>query len=266
MVRSAVARFAGQTLVLAALLAPPLIAQSPGEQITGVITGVDRGEITVARDGGGEVTVRVGSRTRVIMSAGEAGYFQDPSPGDLKAGMRVHFDYSDRVIDRIHVDEVPANLRPSREIRRGREGRFPAGEPEEQRPRSGGETRVLKVRLLDVDDRRGEIRVDVAGRRESFRVQDSRALRRFQEGDLLVITVEGRGGDEIVTQIKSAAVAGRVRRVDNRRKEVVVEVDGRDEVFGVADERMLDDLRVGDRIRFEFEDRTRGRNVITAIY
>src|SRR5262245_35465223 len=112
MFRSAVARIAAQTLTIAAFLVPPLLAQSKGEQISGVITAVDSRTITVNRDGGGSVTASVGTRTHVIMSSGEAGYYPNPTSSDLKAGMRVHFKYDDRVLDRVHVDEVPANLRP----------------------------------------------------------------------------------------------------------------------------------------------------------
>jgi hypothetical protein len=42
-------------------------------------------------------------------------------------------------------------------------------------------------------------------------------------------------------------------------------MDGRVETYGLCDERLLDGLRVGDRIRFEFEDRP-GMDVITAIH
>jgi Cu/Ag efflux protein CusF len=61
------------------------------------------------------------------------------------------------------------------------------------------------------------------------------------------------------------AASGRVKRVDRRREEVAIEIDGREEVFGVDDARILDALREGDRIQFEYEQR-KGRKVIVQVF
>jgi Cu/Ag efflux protein CusF len=122
------------------------------------------------------------------------------------------------------------------------------------------------VRILDVDDRRGEFRADVNGRRESFHVQSRRDLRDLQVGDLVVITVENQGGDEVVTDIRSSASAGRVVRIDKKRRELVINTGGRDETFSVTDKNLLDDVREGDRVRYETEERSSGARVITAIH
>jgi Cu/Ag efflux protein CusF len=249
-------------LVVAPFAASHAAAQKPGERLRGVITDMElRGSprtITVRVDGGGEVKVHVANRTRVIFEPGEAGYFPaNPGLGELKVGMHVFFRYQDRELDRIHVDSVPPNLRPkaAQPPVRGADPTAPAG--------SG--RRELKVRIQTVDERRGEFRADVAGNRETFRVREPRLLRRFAEGDLVVIVVEREGGDEVVTDIRGSSLSGRVRRVDERRREVVIEVDGREEVYFVDESDLLDDIRVGDRIRFDVEERSRGRKVITSI-
>ena len=65
---------------------------------------------------------------------------------------------------------------------------------------------------------------------------------------------------------QAATSSGRVKRIDRRREEVVIETGGHDEVFGVADARILDVLREGDRVRFEYEDREGGRKVIVRVF
>jgi Cu/Ag efflux protein CusF len=119
------------------------------------------------------------------------------------------------------------------------------------------------VRIESVDERRGEFRADVAGRRETFRLENRRDARDLQEGDLAVIVVEGRDGDEVVTEVRGADMSGRIVRIG--RRDIVVNVNGREETYSVEDRELLEDLRVGDRIRFEYEDRSGGRRVLTSV-
>jgi hypothetical protein len=46
---------------------------------------------------------------------------------------------------------------------------------------------------------------------------------------------------------------------------VVVNVDGRHETYTVENRDLLDNVRSGQRVRFEVEERTNGRRVITAL-
>lgn len=243
------------------LAAPSLVAQQPGEQIEGVITSVELTgsprTITVRRPGGGEVTAGIANRTRVVYDRQFAGFFPEPHVSQLKPGMSVRFKFDPDTVARIHVLDVPQNLLPRPEA-----AATPTPTPT---PARGGATRQLKVRLLTIDRTRGEFRADVAGRRESYQAESPRLLRRFAEGDLVTITVEGSGGSERVTAIEEATVSGRVVRVDQRRGELVIEVGGSTGTYGVADKKLLEDVRVGDRIRFEYEDRPGGRKVVTAI-
>jgi len=66
-------------------------------------------------------------------------------------------------------------------------------------------------------------------------------------------------------QPERTAASGRVKRVDRRREEVAIEIDGHEEVFGVDDPRILDALREGDRVQFEYEQRN-GRKVIVQVF
>jgi Cu/Ag efflux protein CusF len=64
----------------------------------------------------------------------------------------------------------------------------------------------------------------------------------------------------------AATASGRVKRVDRRREEVVIETSGHDEVYGVDDAHILDALREGDRVQFEYEERDGGRKVIVRVF
>lgn len=240
-------------LLAGGLLAAPALAVNPGEMTRGTIVSTDwsANKITVKHPQGWTMGILVGPKTRVVFSDG-AEYFPNPTYKDLAAGMYVYFRFTTDVVDEIEVREIPQGAR-----------RTPGPAPE--RP-SRSESRVIKARILGLDDRRGELRADVAGRRESFRVAEPRMLRRYSEGDLVILTVETRGGDEVVTDIRTASQSGRVTRVDKRRGEIVIEVDGRQESYRVDEKRLLEGVRVGDRIRFEFEDRPHGQKVITGIY
>jgi hypothetical protein len=133
-------------------------------------------------------------------------------------------------------------------------------------PKPGAnKTREEKTRILEINERRGEFKGDIGGRRESFRVDEPRLLRRLEVGDLVIITVEDRMGDDVVIDIRTAAEAGRVLRVDKKNKLIVIDHDGNQQTYRVDNRNILDDVRVGDKIRFEFEDRPGGVKVMTEI-
>jgi Cu/Ag efflux protein CusF len=245
------------SLLAAGLAAQPAFAVQAGQRIKGEITGTEFSgtprTITVRSEDGPIVTVNIANRTRVDVTASEAAYLPNAQVWDLKPGMWVQFDYNPDFQPAIRVISVPPELRPK-----------PRGGPTPNP--TTGET-LIKARLQSVDGARGEFRADVAGRRESYRASNPRVLQGFQAGDLVVLTVSSRNGDEVVTDIRSASLSGRVTRVDRRRGEVAIDAGGSETIYGVddKDKRMLENIRVGDRIRFEFEDRPGGRKVITAI-
>jgi nucleotide-binding universal stress UspA family protein len=170
----------------------------------------------------------------VVMVPGVAAWAQEPAPGVITAG-----------------DDV-------QERGQGRLVRVAAQDMQHQGGDEG--TQELKVRIQSIGRR--QFTADVAGRKRTFRVERESMLGRFEEGDLVIIRVDA---DDIVVGMRGASVRGRLVRVDRRRKELVVDVNGREEAYGVQDREMLEDLRVGDRIRFEFEERNNGRKVVTKI-
>src|SRR5688572_14995163 len=93
--------------VVATALALPALAQSPGEQVEGVIAEVDGRSLIVDREGGGRVTARLGARTHVVVQPRQGGHYPNASTDFLKAGMGVRFKYAEGPLDRVHVTSVP---------------------------------------------------------------------------------------------------------------------------------------------------------------
>jgi len=238
----------GLAFLVAGLFTPSASAQERGEEVVGTITAVDNLTLTVKREGASDVQVRVTPSTEVYFSdSGDRKLFPNPNVNDLRPGMGVRFVYGTGTLDRIVVHYVPSGGPPAK----------PTPEP---RPT----TEQIKARIQSINRGGRELRADVAGRTRTFRVE-SRETRGFAEGDLVVLTVENRGGDQVVTRIDPSELSGIVRSVDTRRRSITIEVNGRDETYTVRDRNLLDDVREGDRIRFEVEERSIGSRVITAI-
>ena len=180
--------------------------------------------------------------------------FPNPTLRDLMPPMYVHFVYEDHIISQFDVKEIgsaPRRVKPGQSAPPSSGG-------------SGGGTQTLKVKILRLDERRGTFEADVAGRRRSFRADQRGDLRDLREGDLTVITVERRGGEDVVTQFRSVGRSGRVTSIDERRGEIGIEVNGRERFYRVENNRMLDRVKVGDRVTFDTEERN-GREFLTSI-
>jgi Cu/Ag efflux protein CusF len=215
---------------------------------------------------GKQVRQSVTPKTRVVFHRDQQDY-PNPSIADLRPGMNVSFIFDNQPPERIHVNMIPPEAKKTappaqRDTSPRDSGGRDSGGRDSDRPRgnSGGGRQELMVKILEIDERRGEFRADVAGRRQSFAVDNPRELRRWQEGDLVVITVNG----DVVTDIRAGGLSGKVVDVDRRRGEVRIETDGRVQSYDVEDKNLLEEVRVGDRVRFEIAKRN-GRQVITSI-
>lgn len=226
-------------------LAVPAWAQERGENINGFVTRVDGRNVVVKNDDGREINIRVTSSTEVhFQDSGDRKLFPNPTIDDLRAGMGVHFNFSDGAPSRIVVHYVPEGyVRPPAAA---------AVAPGEQ----------LRVRIQSIDRAGREMRADVAGRSRTFTLEDRSHARGFRAGDLVVVTLEDKGRGQVVTNIASAELSGTVRRVDTRQRAVVIYVDGRDETYDVDNDKLLEAVSKGDRVRFVVEERG-GRRVVT---
>jgi hypothetical protein len=235
-------------LVLAGAL--PSAAQYRGEEVLGKITQVSGGNIVVRRDNGAEVRINVTPSTEVFFQdSGDRKLFPNPTSADLKAGMGVKFVYNDGNPTRVTVVFVPASTGS------GTATTLPA---------PLGATSQVKARLQAINQGGRQIQADVAGTTRTYAVESGavsgRAVRR---GQLVLLTLADRAGAQVVTRIDPADAVGTVVRVDDRS--MVVDVDGRQETYSVENDDVVDDIRAGQRVRFEVEERSGGRRVVTAV-
>ncbi len=230
----------------ACVLASPASAE---DRFEGVITGVDGGYMTVRSDDGHEQRFHIGNRTHVVFqSSADAAAFPNAKADVLASGMRVRVNpgaMAGAVLDRVHVLSVPQGSHP------------PVAASV---PLSGGAPgSVIKARLQNVDTRRGTVKVDVAGRSQTYRVRSPYGLGSFRTGDLVLLTFDRDGN---VSDIRAATQLGRVTRIAGSL--VTLQVDGREETYTLGN-KVGRGLRVGDTVRFEFEDRPGGQKVITEV-
>jgi hypothetical protein len=238
-------------LAVAALAVPFAAAQERGEHITGSITNVSGRNLVVKSDDGREIRIRVIPSTEVyFQDSGDRKLFPNPGIDDLRSGMGVNFNYNDGTPSRVVVHYVPEGFqRPAPGT----------GTTSDLPPIGGGSGNEVKARIQSIDKGGREITADVAGRSRRYFVQNSRETEGLNPGDMVVLTVAGG----TVTRIDSADLTGVVRRVDERARSITVDVGGREETYSVDDRNLLQDVRQGDRVRIEVEDRSGGRRVIT---
>jgi hypothetical protein len=241
-------------LALLALLAAGMLARPAGadnSRIEGSITAVDGGYITVRADNGHEQRFHIGNRTHVVFqSSADAAAFPNAKVDVLAPGMRVRVNpnaMAGAVLDRVHVLSMPDSARPVP----------PAAAAVTPAPVAAGG--VVKARLQNVDTRRGVVKADVAGRSQTYRVRSPYGLGSFHAGDLVLLTFDRDGN---VSDIRAATQLGRVTRIAG--SSVTIQMDGREEDYVLAN-KVGRGLRVGDSVRFEFEDRPGGQKVITDI-
>jgi len=237
-------------LATAGSFAPGAYAQERGEEIVGTITRVDDHTLIVQRKGAPEVRVQVTPSTEVqFTDSGDKKLFPNPTRADLRAGMGVRFTYGTGVLGRIAVHYVPAG---------GSSSSSPSAST------SGLGTQKIKARVESVRRDGRELTADVAGRPQTFRAETN-DTRNVHRGDLVVLYVEHRGGDRVITRIDSAELLGTITRVDSRGRSVSIDVNGREETFGVDNADLLRNVREGERVRFEVEERSGGKRVLTAL-
>jgi hypothetical protein len=236
---------AGLVAVLGATAAS---AQYRGEEIVGKIARVDGSSVVVTRDGGAEVRITVTPATEVyFQDSGDRRMFPNPSSRDLRTGMGVRFVYNDGNPTRVVVHYVPSSTEA------GAADVAVAGSSQ------------VKARILSINRAGQEIRADVAGTPRTYVVENTTDARNARRGQLVVLTLGDRNGTQVVTRIDAADAVGTVVRVDSGRRSVAIETDGREETFGVDNRDLLDNIRSGQRVRYEVEERAGGRRVVVAL-
>jgi hypothetical protein len=120
--------------------------------------------------------------------------------------------------------------------------------------------RTVKARLTEVDGARLRLRADVNGRVTSYDVAREGLLRGFRRGDLVLLRLRG----STVVDMRLAIFTAQVVSSDD--ESALLRVGGREERFLLARKGLRKQLRRGDFVRLEVEERSRGVRVITRVY
>ena len=167
-------------LLAVAGLAASALAQ-PLAQERGNIVNVDWRAMQVKlKDPKGREQVWKVARDATVKFTDKADQFPNPKLEDLRPPMYVHFTYNNdtKAINRFDVVEV--GFDPSK------------GAPG---------TQQLSGVITNLDANIGHIEVNVGAGPQTFQVIPKDQLRNFRRGDRVAITLEKRGGQDVVTQV-----------------------------------------------------------------
>jgi len=256
--------------ILALLPLLAVAAPTVGQNVEGVITNVDlHGEprhITIQQADGQsvDVIVHVGNTHIAFQDAKDTNV--SPELSNLKAGMRVRAQYAgDQPTNQIDVLSSASGAGSTIQRTDANADLRSENKTGTSSTATGASANELKVRLLEVNKNRSELSADVAGQKRVFRVQDPKVLATLRTGDLVVVTVDNpNGATPTVTNVRSAGLSGRVTSVDQSTGRVTVNVNGQDQTFSLDRSKKLD-VKNGDLIRFETEERAGGDKVISKI-
>ena len=186
------------TLAVAALVAPSVDAAPKNGR--GNITAVDWNVMQVAIRGvDGKVNTFRVRRDAGIKFTGEGNEnFPNPTLRDLAPPFYVWFVYEDwdnkeaPTIQDFDVRETPRGA--------GRAGAAASGSSSGAASQAAARDMTVRIQKF-TNASRGEFQADVAGKKQMFKTVHPNMLERWREGDLVILTVEGRNS---VTNIKQA--------------------------------------------------------------
>ena len=181
---------ANKTSLLGAAFVGAVVAVSPAfaakEFGRGNITAVDWKvmQIEIKTPQGGRLTYKVAPGVEVKFTDGAAD-FPNPTYKDLTPPMYIHFVFEDQTISSADVREV---------------GSAPRRGAQAKPAETTSSSRVLKIRISKIDN--DSIDADVAGRKQTFRLESRSLIRGFRENDLAVATVVRRNNRDVITDLK----------------------------------------------------------------
>lgn len=122
---------------------------------------------------------------------------------------------------------------------------------------------TAKARVLDVDQKKNQVKVDVAGQPRSYYVVNRDLYRVLIKGRLVVITAELVANRHTIVNAEPASQEGQVESVDMVRGSVTIkDKESNGSKTYVLDKGVDRTLREGDMVNFDVEERGT-LNVIT---
>jgi hypothetical protein len=263
--------FVAAAALVAAVSWPAVSLAQRVEQSRGNIVSIDQSRGTIElRDPQGRTGTWKFNRNATVKFTDGSSFFPNPSTADLRPPMYVHFTFSNEVIDGFDVVEL---------------GFQPGNEDSVNQAKRPGQSRMVTGRVTAYDGNVKQVELDVNGRRETFQLTD-RSNQQLNPGDRVQLRTEWSGQRELVAETKvlsggtstrpstsgggssgggssSAQQAeGEVVRISPRG--VVMQVAGAEQTYVVANSSLLQRLRVGNVVRFSWENRS-GRLYITDV-
>ncbi len=279
----------GRLLVPAALLAaavawPAAVSAQPVEPGRGNIVSIDKNAQTVElKDPKGRVRTWKYDRNATVKFTDGSSFFPNPSTNDLRPPMYVHFNAQNEVIESFDVVEL---------------GFQPGNEASASGVKTPGTPRTVTGNVTAYDPNVKQVELDVNGRRETFQLTDS-TNQQFNPGDRVQLKTGWSSATELVTQAQvlsrsgstgntGASIGGATNRrggvlrsrsgnqaqsgnstqgrvVSINPDGVVMQVAGSQQTYAVSNTQLLQRLRVGDTVTFDWRTDNNGRMYITNV-
>ncbi len=265
----------GHSLVAVAAFAavaawPPAALAQRVEHGRGNIVSIDHDRQTIElKDPQGRTGTWRYNRNASVKFTDGPGFFPNPSTADLRAPMYVHFTFTNEVIDSFDVVEL---------------GYQPGNEESASGRKQPGTPRTVIGSVTAYDANAKQVEVEHDGLRETFQLND-RSNQRLQTGQRVQLRTEWSGPRETVIETRLLAgtdtgrfgSGGAIGRSDRRiqsasgrvvgisEQSVVLQVEGAQRSYAVDDTALLQRLRVGDTVQFQWRTDPNGRMYITSV-
>jgi hypothetical protein len=115
---------------------------------------------------------------------------------------------------------------------------------------------TAKARVLAVDEKKSQVKVDVAGQQRTYYIVDRDLYKVLIRGRLVVITAELVANRHTIVKAEPAAQEGQVESVDAVRWMVTIkDKESNASMTYVIDKGVDRNLREGDMVNFDVEER-----------
>ena len=165
-------------LTAALLMAVPAQAKVTKEMGNIVSTDWRKMEIEIKNPRGRLKTWPV-ARDCTVKFTDKKSEFPDPKLSDLREPMYIWFFYQDGTIEIDSVEVREVGFEPSR----------------------GGPGAEQKGVITNLDATIGHVEVDLGAGKQTFKVEPKQQLRAFRRGQRVILLIENRNGEDIVTKI-----------------------------------------------------------------
>ena len=269
------------TAVLAAVVAWPLAAfAQPVDHGRGKIISINQAAHTVElQDPKGRTQTWSFVPDATVKFTDQTNFYPNPTVNDLRPPMYCHFTFVKNVIQTFDVVEV---------------GFAPGSQGSGASDKVQGRPRTVTGNVTSYSSNVRQVELDVNGRRETFQLTE-RSNQPLNRGDRVELNTDWSGNQELVTQVRVLGSGGNTgnrpnagsgrgstqrnpagyqgqsgssaqgRVVQITPSGVVMQVAGSQQTYAVDNAQLLQRLRVGDTVRFDWRTDRNGQMYITNV-